>query len=1625
MAEFKIGRLRFVWQGTWTTSTSYVKDDVVRFGGKTYVCLVGNTSGTFYTDLASGYWSLMADGFSYQGTWTTATSYKIGDVVRNGGQSYICVTGNTSGATFAGDSAYWNLLAGGISWRGTWTPATLYNVNDIIIFGAITFICTTANTSSSNFATDQSSYWTIFAQGTQFVNTWNNSTQYSADSIVTYGGYTYVSLQTNTGQVPPSSPSYWSVYTTGYSNQGTFSYGTTYKVGSVVQYGGNTYVAILDNTNQYPTNVTYWSIVAYGLNVRGTFSYGTQYNPNDIVVYGGTTYYALQANINVYPSALGSNWKVLSSGLSNRGTWSNSTNYFVNDLASYGANIYIATQDNTGQTPSTSASYWSVFNYGYNYAGTWTSSTAYKLGQVITFGGSLYQALSDNTNQTPGNVTITVTATTTGTNLITASSTTGLAANQPIVFASSVGNLVAGTTYYILSGFSGTQFQVSSTIGGTAFSLSTAGPVSISATQYGTTYWSKLSFGIKNRGTWVTSTSYNVDEIVIHGANVYISLIAHTSGTFSSDLSASKWQILASGLAWRNTWASSTVYYVNDLVVGPSGSVYIALQDNTSSGTFSTDLGAGYWQIFVQYNSFSPPSYSTPGTALTVASGGASLSWLNPTGSTNVLYVGPGGVDSVSGGYGTSLALPFASIRYACTQASSGYTIFVKSGTYNEFLPITVPAGVAVIGDNVRTTFVNPVSGTSVTTTVTQVSSTGNLITASSTASFIANAPITFSANLGNLVAGTVYYIVSGFGATTFQVSLTSGGSVFNPGTATGSISATQYGDLTGLIPNNQSTMFKLSDNTSLREMTFQNMTGWVPGGTANDITTSTPKGIYIGFNSGAITRPPSVSNCTTSTASGAIGAYLDGSVVTGLKTASFRYFNVQSDTGVGIWATNNARPEVITSATSYCYFSYAATNGGFIRLNNCKTNWGTYGLTSRGYLSSETAITGNVVGQQLNFTYNTGNINVGDTVTSVTSGGTATVIGVQLTQNKVFVTSATGTFNVNDLLTFTSGGTGTVTTGALSNQTGNSFTLNTLTAQPVAGSVITLNGTDSYVVQAVNGTWVNSSTVITILLASTTVTTYANSTSASFRSQTSVVKAEAHEFFYVGTGGVTNTNYPGTPLSGPTPANEIVQGLPGRVYYESINEYGNVKIGSYFNVNQQTGVATLNPAAFAITGASSLQLGAIGTLTGATITKFSTDGTLVNNSSLSVPTESAVKTYVDNGRTTTLLPNGFNLSSLTSIGIVEISNDGVNIVKIDQNLTATTRADSTFGTGTSYARAASARTIVIYPVSGQTSFTVWVSGIQYTYTSMITGTYASLNNLNYFFFGPSGIVSYTSGTIQDSYYESLALFAVATGTDSTNTFAVFSRKTLGINMPGTVHRYLINSTGAVYKTGLGVVGATSGATTYTNTVAGSTAVQELTHTFASLSTNYWLYNIAGVWTVGTADNNFGYLTGGTAQYNGSGALTTLTTGQYTVTYFIATSDKIRGGVMKLVGQKVFTSLAAARQSASTEPRDTSLVGLPNMDFVWIGAVVINSTGAVQTLDNGTTYIDLRYQIINGGVNSLGYHLVNAAASDIYYNNATSGLAATNVQTAIDAASSSLTRARSTLSLNTLWTNAW
>lgn len=536
------------------------------------------------------------------------------------------------------------------------------------------------------------------------------------------------------------------------------------------------------------------------------------------------------------------------------------------------------------------------------------------------------------------------------------------------------------------------------------------------------------------------------------------------------------------------------------------------------------------------------------GKSLTITQAGTGALWLGATESAKVYYVAPHGIDHPT--HGNNLTAPFASIKYACERAEEGATIFVKTGTYSEKLPITVPPHVAIVGDNQRTVNVQPASGLSD----------------------------------------------------------------------------------DGVTPNSHATMFRLSNGSILNKMTFRGLTGWVPGTTPSDITTSILKGVVVAFNpaSPITTKSPYVLECSF-IGSGAIGALIDGTVhTTGAKTMIFHGYTVITDNGVGYWVKDEGKAEIVSCFTYYAYFGYIGTGGGFIRALNGNNSYGTWGAVSQGFGTSEVPITGALVGQQLNFVYQGGTINAGDICTS-SSGAQGVVTNVQYSANKVYLRNTSGTFSLGNTLSFTSGGVGTVSAGGLEQQKGFVLVLNNLTAIPKPGSSIQLAGdTFAYVVQSVTGTYVGTGSEIVVVLAQEKPTGSPSGTVATLRSKYSQIRLTGHDFLSIGTGGVTTTNYPGEPTQAASQGNETNEVFPGRVFYVSTDQDGNFRVGEYFRIDQATGRATLNANAFDLAGLTSLKLGSIGAQLGETINEFSSDGTMSGNSNTAVPTEQAVRTYTN-----------------------------------------------------------------------------------------------------------------------------------------------------------------------------------------------------------------------------------------------------------------------------------------------------------------------------------------------------------------------------------------------------------
>ena len=494
--------------------------------------------------------------------------------------------------------------------------------------------------------------------------------------------------------------------------------------------------------------------------------------------------------------------------------------------------------------------------------------------------------------------------------------------------------------------------------------------------------------------------------------------------------------------------------------------------------------------------------------------------------------------------------------------------------------------------------------------------------------------------------------------------------------------------DSGGSILNTRSTLFRCSDGTIIQDLILDGMGGYAAGSPAHAPENATIGGIYFQLNAASVisTKSPYIYNVTTF-GDGATGALIDGALHnSGYRTMLFHTYTAIHSDGLAIYTRDNGAAEVINCFSYYCQVGYAATGGAKIRSLNSSNSYGEFGVYSAGTDSTETTNNGSVKGTMLTYTnVITTAFTLGEQITGGTSGATAYVANVQSEPKRIYIVGKTGTFQASEVVTGgSSGATATLDSGGSfeTNQSGR-ILVTQFANSAVAGDSLQFAQTDgnAYQIQSVSSVTANSVAYHVIVFSTSRATPVADATVVNCRKNFSIVRLTGHDFLQIGTGDKTTTNWPGAPTQSPSQANQIVTNStdPGRVYFVATDELGNFYVGDYFKVDQATGQATLNSSAFDLKGLESLQLGAIGGLIGASINEFSTDGLLSQNSDVKVPTQRAVKTYVD---ALSAVSGNFGVGgNLTVTGNMTVDGTTTTV-----NSTNTTISDSRIelGTGTS-----------------------------------------------------------------------------------------------------------------------------------------------------------------------------------------------------------------------------------------------------------------------------------------------------------------------------------------------------
>jgi hypothetical protein len=803
MADFKLNRIRFTWKGDWTATTGilatlYIKDDIVRYGGKSYVCLVGHgASVDFNTDLnfidttttpdtPAPKWGLWFDGYEWKGNWTPATFYDLGDYVRYGSIVYICNNSHTSSTLVLGlenDQNKWTRYAVTDNWDSNWTVNRRYKLNDTVCYGGTVYRCNLGHTSAATLALGLEAdilKWDVLTLDDDWKTDWLANTRYKLNDIVRYGGIIYKCNLGHTSALTTllgleADISKWNVLHNGIDYKiswETNGVGYRYKLNDVIKFGANLFICTTYHVATSTFDTAKFAIWVPGLEFNNQWDLNTSYQAGDIVTYGGYNYTSnITNNLGNIPAPATAAWRLVVENYNVRNDWNATSEYQTGDLIRRNGYLYVAIVDSTGVEP-TDTEFWELVNPGVQWKQAWNGGTTAVVtggtgdGTFVTIKfvsrkGAPFLAGSTVKIQNcpvPGyNVESAQVIKVTDTSITYANTTT-------TSFADADGLItVIGQTYtigdvvtYYSTAYICTLRHLSVPVTTPLFDTTVIKLPIKNAVSTGSVV--TLSFDPQTTAPYIAGQRITVSGVDPSGYNTTATVVSATPTSVSYELPGFSSPYVSGGEVLNNSqfW---TIY--------AKGDQYQTLQYQGDIQTFDQ----GNW---------APTTLGQDGALLKV--NGTLLpvpAWSNFGEIGKVYYVAGTGTDAP--GYGLTLNNPFKTIRYACSVVTGPATIFIKTGYFPETLPIVVPAGVALVGDELRGTTVQPASAINLIALATSAAT--GYITASSTTGLTDRMPIRFTnASVSTLCTGT-----SAEGGSGVIVISTAGMSVGDPIVFTGS----------------------------------------------------------------------------------------------------------------------------------------------------------------------------------------------------------------------------------------------------------------------------------------------------------------------------------------------------------------------------------------------------------------------------------------------------------------------------------------------------------------------------------------------------------------------------------------------------------------------------------------------------------------------------------------------------------------------------------------------------------------------------------------------------------------------------------------------------------------------
>jgi hypothetical protein len=642
---------------------------------------------------------------------------------------------------------------------------------------------------------------------------------------------------------------------------------------------------------------------------------------------------------------------------------------------------------------------------------------------------------------------------------------------------------------------------------------------------------------------------------------------------------------------------------------------------------------------------------------------------------SNRLYVSPSGSDSNTG---LEPHTPFKTIKAAVESLGSAiagnikrYTIYVGSGNYTEQNPIAVPPGVAIVGDTLRTvrlTAANPTKdffhthdanyfyglrfldlqypafAFSFPSSTAKATISGNSVSTISIVHSLSGYTDGNNQDLGIIIEGPdasgsiATATANVVGGVITQINVVSGGTNY---------SATEKPHISIPAPSTQRPII----GTSPYIQNCSSITGpFTTDGTLLSLVPGNVNYAPLPYN---VNDVRNASNAVIG--SGVIdeqgaggGIRIDGNLVhpsSPLESFVADAFTQVNQGGPGHLVINKGYAQFVSCFTTFCTYGFKVGNGGFANISNSVIDFGAKGLVSKKYFpqtynsgSSLQTLTSTVVGAVIaqdgaGYTGSVANVTISGGGASVQATAEATINGNGSVNEIVILTPGSGYTSQPNLSIAAPTGPGAIqatTVAGKANISGIAailFQLESGSRGVDISSNMILSGTDYLVTNVATGSSANQR-YVTVYPAPPSITTGDNV----YFHQLSNISTGGLVMEYVGSGVTYNAlpKYGGVPNRN----REIVEYAPGRVFYSTVDNIGNLKIGDFFAVNQLTGEVTIDANQFNLSGLSAIgPFKRNGVGVGVVLNEVSNNATLLNAQGITgedtVPTQYAVKEYI------------------------------------------------------------------------------------------------------------------------------------------------------------------------------------------------------------------------------------------------------------------------------------------------------------------------------------------------------------------------------------------------------------